>query len=414
MITLVSPCAVGAEPVLANELSLLGFTPIERATGRVVYTAGDAKASSGESADLRGSAELAAAYRANLRLRTADRVYLRVISCPCVDFDSLFEAVRAFSWKDWFKKDVRVVVDKVRTHKSRLSSERAVQGVVHKAIYESLGAAWRMQTLPETGETATVRVYLEKDVLSVMLDLSGMPLHRRGYRTAGGEAPIRETLAAVLLQLCLWRRKTPLHDPFCGSGTIPIEATLFAHNIAPGLGRTFALEGLSPYLGEAGRRLVEAERAAAAADIRTDCLVRVTGSDIDPAILVSARGNAERACTIAEKALSLVGRSESIARPDFIEAPFDTLAAPYPEGLILANPPYGERLGDADSAGELYRSMAALRTAFPGWDMGFITSHEGFEASFGSFATRKKDLKSGNLETRFYLYGKGVANGNSR
>ncbi len=410
MITLVSPCAVGAEPVLANELSLLGFTPTERATGRVVYTAGV------ENVDpsLGRAADLAAAYRANLRLRTADRVYLRVVSGVCADFDALFEAVRSFNWKDWFKKDVRVVVDKVRTHKSRLSSERAVQGVVHKAIYASLGSAWHMENLPQTGETATVRVYLEKDVLSVMLDLSGMPLHRRGYRTAGGEAPIRETLAAVLLQLCLWKRKTPLHDPFCGSGTIPIEATLFAHNIAPGLGRTFALESLSPYLGDAGRRVIDAERASAAGEIRTDCLVRVTGSDIDPAILVSARGNAERACTIAGKALSLVGRTESIARPDFLEASFDTLEAPYPEGLILANPPYGERLGDADTASELYRSMASLGTAFPGWDMGFITNHEGFEQAFGSFASRKKDLKSGNLETRFYHYGKGVAHGNSR
>jgi putative N6-adenine-specific DNA methylase len=334
-------------------------------------------------------------------------VYLCLFSGPAPDFDALFAAVRGIRWADWFKKDVRVLVDKVRLHKSALTSERAVQGMAHKAIYDSLGAAWGMRSLPETGEAATVRVYIEQNELMVMLDLSGMPLHRRGYRTAGGEAPIRETLAACLLQLSLWRRKTPLHDPFAGSGTIPIEATLYAHNIAPGLGRSFALESLTPFMVSEGRRFIEAERASAAMDIRTDCLVRVTGSDIDPAILISARGNAERACSIAGKALLTIGRKDIVPRPDFTDASFEDLAPPYPQGLLLANPPYGERLGDAESASSLYRSMATLRTSFEGWDMGFITSHAGFERDFGAMASKRKSLKAGNLETVFYHYRKG-------
>lgn len=394
MITLVAPCAIGAEKVLANELKQLGFVPEANAAGRVVF------------APPSDCGDLEAMYRANLCLRTADRVYLRVACFPCTDFDALFEGVKAVRWQDYFKKDARVVVDKVRTHASKLSSEHSVQSITHKAIYECLGAAWRMSMIPETGTAVTVRVYIDANVASILLDLSGMPLHRRGYRTAGGEAPIRETLAAILLQMVSWRRKTPLHDPFCGSGTIPIEAILYAHNIAPGLGRSFALEDLAIFSSPDARALIDAERKKAALAIRTDCLVRVTGSDIDEQILISARGNAERACAIAGRALQSVGNDSRIPRPDFAQASFDELSAPYDVGLILSNPPYGERLGDADSASVLYRSMHALFDSFPGWDLGFITSHEAFEQSFGKRSTKKKTLKSGNLDTCFYIYEK--------
>jgi putative N6-adenine-specific DNA methylase len=277
---------------------------------------------------------------------------------------------------------------------------------VHKAIYETLGAAWRMSNLPETGKEVTVRVYLEHDEASILLDLSGMPLHRRGYRTAGGEAPIRETLAAVLLQLVSWRRKTPLHDAFCGSGTIPIEAILYAHNVAPGLGRAFALEDLVPFGTSEAAELMQAERVRAALAIRTDCLVRVTGSDIDENVLVSARANAERACVIAGRALQIVGRDDRLPRPDFEQASFDELAAPFDSGLLLSNPPYGERLGDAESARQLYSSMHRIFTDFSGWELAFITSHEGFEDAIGRKATKKRSLKSGNLDTCFYMFTK--------
>ena len=345
-------------------------------------------------------------YRANLCLRTADRVYLRVACFPCTDFEALFEGVRAVQWQDFFKRDVRVVVDKVRTHASNLSSEHSIQSVTHKAIYETLGKAWHMSLLPETGTEVTVRVYIDANVASILLDLSGQPLHRRGYRTAGGEAPIRETLAAVILQMMSWRRKTPLHDAFCGSGTIPIEAILYAHNIAPGLGRSFALEDLAIFSGENARSVIDGERKKAALAIRTDCLVRVTGSDLDEQILLSARGNAERACAIAGRALQSVGSSLRIPRPDFVQASFEDLSAPYDTGLLISNPPYGERLGDSDTALALYRSMQSLKTNFTGWDLGFITSHTGFEQAFGQRASKKKSLKSGNLDTFFYMYEK--------
>ena len=285
-------------------------------------------------------------YKSNCQIRTADRVYLQMAVIPCHDFDDLFEGVRYVRWQDWFTRDVRVIIDKVRVKTSRLASEHSIQSVVHKAIYDCLGRAWGMELLPETGNTATIRVYIENDIATVLLDLSGRPLHRRGYRTTGGEAPIRETLAAILLHMMQWRRKTPLHDAFCGSGTIPVEAVLYAHDIAPGPGRNFALG--------------------------------------------QARQN--------------VGIDARIPRPDCTVSDFQDLAAPYDKGLLLSNPPYGERLGDRGSAAELYSSMHTLFNDFPGWEMGFITNHEEFESAIGRKADKVRPLKSGNLETKFYSY----------
>ena len=415
MITLVAPCAIGAEKILSNELRQLEFTPISTAIGRVVYTMEKAGARISDNPlsldshnpviqDSVDEQELRALYQSNFKLRTADRVYLQLATIPCRDFNDLFEGVRAIRWQDWFKRDVRVVVDKVRIKSSILSSEHSIQSVVHKAMYDCLGKAWGMELLPETGKTAIVRVYIENNVASILLDLSGMPLHRRGYRTTGGEAPIRETLAAILLHLMQWRRKTPLHDAFCGSGTIPIEAAMYAHNIAPGLGRNFALEDLLPFTGGSSVKMMEDERAEAASHIVTDCLVRVTGSDISPQAITAAQANAERACVIAGKALQKAGIDARIPRPDFTVSDFKDLAAPYEKGLLLSNPPYGERIGDRGSAKELYSSMHSLFLDFPGWDYGFITNHEEFEVAIGKKATKIRNLKSGNLETRFYIY----------
>lgn len=410
MITLVAPCAIGSEKILANELRQYNFHPVSNAIGSVSFTIDSNLVALSPSSnaitviDTLSESELAALFRINCILRTADRVYLKMAVIPCKDFNDLFEGVRTIRWQDWFTKDVRVVVDKVRINSSVLLSEHSIQSVVHKAIYARLGQAWGMDLLPESGKTATIRVYLDNNIASILLDLSGMPLHRRGYRTAGGEAPIRETLGAILLQLMQWRRKTPLHDAFCGSGTIPIEAALYAYNIAPGLGRTFALEDLAPFHGEAAIGMMNNERIEAAKRINTDCLVRVTGSDCDPKAIQAAQANAERACVIAGKALQNAGIAARIPRPDFTVSNFSDLAAPYDNGLLLSNPPYGERLGDRGTASELYSSMHSLFQDFPGWDFGFITNHDGFESAIGKKASKTRAIKSGNLETRFYMY----------
>ena len=383
MNTLVALCAVGAERILGNEIKHLGYKLNGNAPGRVSFLGDDD-----------------ALFKANLCLRTADRVYLQLAEYDALDFDALYDGTYAVNWQDFLRKDSRVIVDKVRSYKSKLNSEHSIQGIVHKAIYSKLGDVWKMSSMPETGEESNIRVYVDENKVLVLLDLSGLPLHKRGYRVDGGIAPLRETLAAVLLQEMMWRRKTPLHDPFCGSGTIAIEATLYAFNVAPGFGRRFALENLPIYNAERAQQIRDEE----AAKIRTDVEVRITGSDIDNAAVERSKKNAEYACVMAGRALKSIGISAHIPRPDFIQSDFAELAAPYDEGLILCNPPYGERLGDADQARELYKNMQSLWTDFNGWDIGIITSNEEFQENFGHKTSAIKKLKAGNLDTSFYIY----------
>ena len=383
MNTLVALCAVGAEKILGNEIKHLGYKLISNAPGRVTFEGDDD-----------------ALFRANLCLRTADRLYLQLAHYKAFGFDDLYDGAYTVNWQDFLKKDSRIVVDKVRVYKSKLNSQNSIQGMVHKAIYAKLGDVWHMQTLPETGEESDIRVYVDDNQVYILLDLSGLPLHKRGYRTDGGVAPLRETTAAVLLQEMMWRRKTPLHDPFCGSGTIAIEATLYAFNVVPGLGRRFALENLPIY--NAAR--AEEIRAQEAANIRTDVEVRITGSDIDARAVERAKQNAEHACVMAGRALKSIGISKHIIRPDFVQADFADLSAPYDEGLLLCNPPYGERIGEKEEVAELYKNMASLRSDFKGWDIGVITSSDTFQNDFGHNANKIKNFKAGNLDTYFYIY----------
>ncbi|MCQ2612522.1 MAG: class I SAM-dependent RNA methyltransferase [Treponemataceae bacterium] len=383
MITLVALCALGAEKVLGNEIRKLDYKPVQTDPGRVAFTCPEE-----------------GIYRSNLCLRTADRVYLQMASFRAPNFDALFDGIYAVPWQDYFKKDTRVVVDKVRSHGSALSSEHSIQGMAHKAIYKKLGDVWHMSVMPETGDEATVRIYLEKNQATVLLDLSGAPLNKRGYRTEGGVAPLRETTAAVLLQLMCWRRKIPLHDPFCGSGTIAIEAALYAYNVAPGFGRRFAFETLAFFDPDLWLEI----RRNQAAKITPENQARITGSDIDGAAVERARINAEHACVTAGRALQLIGSDMRIQRPDFTQADFKDLQAPYEEGLLLGNPPYGERLGEEEEALALYSDMHGLLEAFPDWKMGFITSCAGFEEAFGKKAASQRKIKCGNLDTVFYMY----------
>ena len=383
MNTLVALCAVGAERILGNEIKHLGYKLNGNAPGRVSFFGDDD-----------------ALFKANLCLRTADRVYLQLAEYDAFDFDALYDGTYAINWQDFLRKDSRIIVDKVRSYKSKLNSEHSIQGIVHKAIYSKLGDVWHMSSMPETGEESNIRVYVDENKVLVLMDLSGLPLHKRGYRVDGGVAPLRETTAAVLLQEMMWRRKTPLHDPFCGSGTIAIEATLYAFNVAPGFGRRFAVENLPFFNAERAQEIKNEE----AAKIRTDVEVRITGSDIDNTAVERSKKNAEYACVMAGRALKSIDISAHIPRPDFIQSDFADLAAPYDQGLLLCNPPYGERLGDADQARELYKKMGSLWTDFNGWDIGVITSNEEFQENFGYKTSAIKKLKAGNLDTSFYIY----------
>jgi len=380
---LVALCAVGAEKILGNEIKFLGYKLTGNAPGRVFFQGDDD-----------------ALFRTNLCLRTSDRVYLEMGRYHAEDFDQLFDGVYSIDWQDFLKKDSKVVIDKVRSYKSKLNSEHSVQGMVQKAIYSKLGDKWHMSTLPESGEQSDVRVYITEDEVQILLDLSGLPLHKRGYRTDGGMAPLRETTAAVMLQQMMWRRKTPFHDPFCGSGTLPIEACLYAYNVAPGFGRRFALENLPIFNRERANEIRKQE----AAKIRTDVECRITGTDIDPGAVQRARMNAEHACVMAGRALKSIDIDAHIIRPDFEVSDFKEIQAPFPEGLILCNPPYGDRLGEEADAEKLYKEMASLFEDFKGWQIGVITANKKFQECIGKYASILKSLKAGNLDTTFYIY----------
>ena len=384
MNTYVALCAIGAEKILGNELKLLGYKLESNAPGRVSFF-GDEDA----------------LYRVNYCVRTSDRIYLQMAKYRADNFDALFDGCYAVCWQDYLKKDSRVIVDKVRCHRSKLNSEHTVQKMIHKAIYSKLGDVWHIHNLPESGNECDIRVYIEQDTVTILLDTSGEALHKRGYRTNGGEAPLRETTAAILLQEMMWRRKTPLHDPFCGSGTIPIEACLFAHNVAPGLGRHFAYENLAIYNPQKALEIKKIE----ASKIRTDVECRITGSDINPEAVERAKLNAEHACVAAGRALQLIDISYHIERPEFVVCDFADLKAPYAEGNLICNPPYGERLGDEEEALSLYKKMNSLFTDFPDWKIGVITSQDKFLECINKKAQTKKSIKAGNLDTVFYIFG---------
>lgn len=383
MNTYVALCAIGAERILGNEIKHLGYRLEGNAPGRVAFTGDDD-----------------AMYRANYCLRTSDRLYIQMAKYRANDFNELFDGCYDVDWQDYFKKDVRLVVDKVRVHKSRLNSEHSIQSMIQKAVYKKLGDVWGITNLPESGEECDLRVYLDENEVQILLDTSGEALHKRGYRTEGGIAPLRETTAAILLQEMMWRRKTPLHDPFCGSGTIITEAVLYAHDVAPGLGRHFAYEHLAIY---SQKKAVEIKRQEAS-KIRTDVECRITGSDIDPAAIDRARLNAEHACVLAGRALQMIGSDAKIVRPDFIVSDFKELRAPYDDGMIITNPPYGERIGEVTQAEEIYRGMASLFTDFPGWQIGVITNQKKFQECIGKYANLLKSIKAGNLDTTLYIY----------
>ena len=379
----VALCAVGAEKILGNEIKLLGYRLAGNAPGRVFF-----------------SGDEDAVYRANLCLRTCDRIYLQMAKYRAEDFDQLFDGVYAVDWQDFFRKDQRVVVDKVRVYKSKLNSEHSIQSMVLKAIYKKLGDVWHISSMPETGNRSDVRIYIDQNMVQVLLDTSGEALHKRGYRIDGGIAPLRESTAAVLIQELMWRRKTPFHDAFCGSGTIAIEAALYAHNVAPGLGRQFAFQNLNFFNPKKFSDLKKKE----AEKIRTDVECRITGSDIDPEAVERSKLNAEHACVMAGRALQSIGSDAKIERPEFIISDFADIRAPYESGLLLSNPPYGERIGDQNQAQDLYRRMQSLFTDFEGWQLAFITSQKHFQECFGHNADTVKGIKAGNLDTVLYVY----------
>jgi putative N6-adenine-specific DNA methylase len=346
-----------------------------------------------------------------MALRAADRVLLETGCFPAGDFDALFEGIRAIPWEDYIPPGMGFRVAKVRSNRSRLRAETSIQAVVHKAAAERLCTVRHIPRLPEGLETAEIRVYVEKDQVSPLLDLSGEPLFKRGYRSEGGTAPLRETTAAAMLLLANWKRKFPLYDPFCGSGTILIEAAMYAWDLAPGLGRSFALDRLL-IAREDTRRMVREELLE---KINVERLIRIAGSDEDGRAVSMARSNAERAWDLVRGEVPKPGIRQDIrpveepgrrSLPDIRTLRMKDVRAPWDEpGFIVTNPPYGKRLGDPGQAEKTYGEMSELRRHFPGWKLALVTDHPGFESFFGRKADSCREITNGAIPSYFFQFG---------
>ncbi len=371
-------CAIGLEKVCQAELERLGFEIDRREPGRVRFALSEKL---GTAASL---------MRANLGLRAAERVLYEAGRFPAPGFDELFEAARSIPWERFFRREDRLVVERVRTRRSRLSAQTAIQSVTHKAVYARLSERYRLSRLPETGRARGLRAYLDEDQCVLGLDTSGEALHKRGYRLAAGKAPLKETVAAGVLFLSGWNRRLALLDPFCGSGTIAIEAALFAMDRAPGLGRSFGFEDMPLALEAGGAGRAAAELEAAKARVRRDAEFSIFASDADPGAVEAARANASRA-----------GVAAGIR---FRSSKAEDSAPPCDRGDLICNPPYGERLGTPEEARELYRLMGEAAGRFGGWGLGFVTNDPDFGESFGRRAAHARKIVNGAEEQWFHWY----------
>ena len=364
----IATAAFGLEGVVSRELGRLGI---------------DAKAENG-GARFHGTLE--DAMRANLWLRSADRVLLVVGRFEARSFEELFEGVKALPWERFIPADARFPVSG-KCARSQLMSVRDCQAITKKAIVERLKERYRLTWFEESAETVAIDVALHGDVAQLTLDASGVALNRRGYRTWNGEAPLRETLAASLVSLSPWRPGMRLHDPMCGTGTLMIEAAMQMANRAPGLTREFALESWR----DMPKAAFDAIRAEAKAAFDPDRIEGITGSDIDP-----------EAVELANRHLRQAGLA---GRVQFTVADARNCQIDGERGAFLCNPPYGERLSDRKACEELYREMGLLLRRHPGFTLSAITSHPGFERCFGRRADKKRRFYNGRLECEFMTFG---------
>ena len=365
--TLVAPCFFGTESTLSFEVRRLGAQNVQVTDGRVAFS---------------GGAEMIAA--ANLNLRTAERVLLLLKTFPASTFDELFDGVNAIPWEELIPADAQFPV-KGSSLSSQLSSVPACQSIVKKAVVKRLQAGHKTATLPETGALYKIRFAIRKNVVEVMLDTSGDGLHKRGYRRNATLAPIKETLAAAIADLGRVRRDSLVQDPFCGSGTLVIEAAQKALNIAPGLRRRFAAEQFDFVPAAVWRE----QRQKALDETKLDAAFEGIGYDIDPAAVALANANAKLA-GVGERC-----RFEAADVKDFTAAQ---------NAIVLTNPPYGERLGDAAEAAGLARTLGQVWQRHPGQGLYAITADAEFETHFGKKAARRRKIYNGMIPCQLYMY----------
>ena len=373
---LIALCPFGIEKLLRDEIKALGYTITNSAAGKVFFE---------------GPWE--AVYKANLHLRTAERVLVQVGRFPAADFDQLFGGLTALAWEDWLSPHTTIVVEKVKTFKSKLTSIPTVQAMVQKAVFQRLADRWGLRTLPQTGPQTGLRVYLEHDVALAAVDTTGPALHNRGYRKQAGEAPLKENLAAALLLFSGWRRKYPLYDPLCGSGTILAEALQFAFDMPPGLNRPFSFEHLVPHQALDWKILRDEGRAR----IDFSHRVRLCGSDKDGRVLELAKANLRNLGH--EDDIQLEHLSMEEARAETVRG-----LEPGERGFLICNPPYGERLETRSHAENLSRQMRHFATNFPGWKIGVLTSLESFPQQIDRKPYVVRELVNGSIPVKYYQF----------
>ncbi|MHC4563223.1 MAG: THUMP domain-containing class I SAM-dependent RNA methyltransferase [Planctomycetota bacterium] len=365
---LIATSTAGLEACVKRELQALGF-----ADARVCRPGW-----------LQFSTDPEGLARANLWLRTANRVLLLVGEFGAGSFDELYDRTYSLPWHEWIEPSGAFPV-RGRSHNSQLSSVPACQRTVKKAIVEKLRAAHGVTNLPETGLTYAVEVALRDDVAMLTIDTSGADLHKRGYRAAAGPAPLKETLAAAMIQLSFWNPDRPLVDPFCGSGTIPIEAALIGRNIAPGLKRHFAAEDW-PAMPAHHWRI---QRQKARDEIKPQLEQRIIGTDVEP-----------KAISLASYHADLADVAEDI---HFQQQPLAKFSSSRKYGCVICNPPYGQRFDDDPDLISLYRSMADVFRPLETWSFYILTSLD-LESIIGRKADRRRKLYNGRIECTYYQY----------
>lgn len=374
------PCHFGLEAVLKREITDLGLEIVEVEDGRVTF-AGD----------------IQALCRANIFLRSAQRVLIKIGSFHAESFEELFQGTKTLPWEAYIPKDGKFWVAKAASVKSRLFSPSDIQSIMKKAMVERMKDVYHTEWFPETGADYPVRVFIKKDEVTVGLDTSGESLHKRGYRRLTAKAPIAENLAAALLLLTPWKRDRILVDPFCGSGTIPIEAAMLAAGIAPGKTRNFTAQTWEHVVPS---RLWQQTREEAQACEDRNIETQIQGYDIDGEMVSIARANAK-----------LAGVEHLI---HFQRRDVDKLSHAKKYGFILTNPPYGERLEEKESLFDLYRTLGERYRALDSWSMYVITSYERAQEAIGKKADKNRKLYNGMIKTYFYQYMGPKPNGNKR
>lgn len=367
---LIAPCHFGMEAILKREITDLGYDITTVEDGRVTFIGDDE-----------------AICRANVFLRTAERVLLKVGCFPAESFEELFQGTKAIAWEDYIPQDGKFWVAKASSIKSKLFSPSDIQSIMKKAMVERMKKAYGVEWFEEKGSSYPLRVFLYKDQVTVGIDTTGDSLHKRGYRTLTSKAPITETLAAALIMLTPWNKDRILVDPFCGSGTFVIEAAMMAANMAPGMNRSF--------FSEDWKNLIPRKCWYDAMDEANDLLdnevkVDIQGYDIDPEIIKAAKLNAEAA-----------GVDHMI---HFQQRPVSALSHPKKYGFLITNPPYGERLEDKKDLPELYRQIGARYGALDAWSLYMITAYEDAEKYIGRKADKNRKIYNGMMKTYFYQF----------